>query len=1243
MYSHYHLIPCTSNIIACYTVWSNQLLTFYLVMDRFSIQRNTSLKDYLATFDYIPIVTDNEEEDCVLSDVLTILSNVRPLLFEDILKERVRLQNIKWHIACRIRFKKTVVDGDSGDEKELTNIAVFHGRCHTLLTDDTDELNQLLNASYDKIFESISKYTRDGSGWTVDVVLKVELVVARYQPLAATSYIRTPSRLLTTWAIVNIDNSGDEMCFLWSVLAHFHPQKKNKNRVSKYRQYVNTVNMIGIEYPVSVKSISKFEIQNPTISINVFGYDIESTSIDELKNVVYPLRITKNKDRPHHINLLLLTDTQGQKHYCLITDMSRLLSSLTKHNGKAFYCDYCLHRFSHESLLSEHIPNCTPYGPQKTRMPTENERFMFFKNFTYCLKVPFTIYADFESLIVPLQSCSPGNHYPTTVQSPSGYLYSDAKKITSPVSSTSYEAIHIPSGFCYAIVDHECKLIKPPVVYRGDNVVDTFLSQLTKESQRLMNIIRYNVPIDMTDADNNTFASASVCHLCELPLSEDDKVKNHCHLTGKFLGAAHNVCNLNYKMPQHIPVFFHNLRGYDCHHLIHGLGKYNDRDLSCIATTSERYVSFSLGSLRFVDSFQFLNRSLDTLVNNLFKSQSHFPVLSQHFHEHIDLLIRKGIYPYEYADSIDRFNETSLPAREHFNNKLTESSISDADYEHAQSVWKAFNMQTFGDYHDLYLLTDVLLLADVFESFRNMVLENYKLDPCHFYSLPGLAWNAMLKMTKVKLELLTDVNMHIYLEHGTRGGVAQVPNRYAIANNPLIPQQYDASRPNSFIFYVDCNNLYGGAMSKKLPSGDFRWLDRSEIDSLDIYAVSDDSDIGYILQVDLHYPKRLHDLHSDYPLAPERRCVTHNMLSPFSKRLYEKLNIQSTSSVEKLLTTLDDKQNYVLHIQNLKLYLSLGLELKAVHKVLCFKQSAWLKPFIDFNTHKRQEAVNSFEKDLYKLMNNAIYGKSLENVRKRIDFQLVSSERRLLKLASTPRLKRMIRYTDDLVGLSLRYKSIVLSRPIYVGFTVLDISKTIMYNFHYRYAVAKYGNNIKLLMTDTDSLLYSIQTNDVYSDIKEELHFFDTSDYPTSHPCYSTINKKVVGVFKDETCGRPIREFVGLRAKCYSYLVADTEQKQVAKGVPRVAIKRSLRHNMYRSCLMDHCQFCTSAFCISSEHHKLYTTRVYKLSLSPFDDKRFILNNGRDTLAYGHYILNQHSLTDSDLDNIPTAKLARFH
>ena len=173
---------------------------------------------------------------------------------------------------------------------------------------------------------------------------------------------------------------------------------------------------------------------------------------------------------------------------------------------------------------------------------------------------------------------------------------------------------------------------------------------------------------------------------------------------------------------------------------------------------------------------------------------------------------------------------------EHFYNGLTESDINEEDYAHARAVWSAFDMQTFGDYHDLFLKTDVLLLADVFENFRNMSLQYYELDPCNVFTTAGLAWNAMLKMTGVRLELLRDIDVHLYIEKGIRGGLAAISNRYAKANNPYIPD-YDASMPHNYLLYLDCTNLYGTAMTQPLPLSGFRWLERTAVSytHLDVY------------------------------------------------------------------------------------------------------------------------------------------------------------------------------------------------------------------------------------------------------------------------------------------------------------------------------------------------------------------------------------------------------------------------
>jgi hypothetical protein len=437
-----------------------------------------------------------------------------------------------------------------------------------------------------------------------------------------------------------------------------------------------------------------------------------------------------------------------------------------------------------------------------------------------------------------------------------------------------------------------------------------------------------------------------------------------------------------------------------------------------------------------------------------------------------------------------------------------------------------------GDYHDLYVKSDVLLLANVFENFRNVCLKAYNLDPCHFYTSPGLAWQACLKMTEVELQLLTDPDMYLFIEEGLRGGISMISNRFSKANNPYVPD-YDPDQDSSYLMYLDANNLYGWAMSQPLPTGEFDWLNEQEISNLDITQITDDSEEGYILEVDLKYPKELHDLHNDYPLAPEKMKICPEMLSPYCKQLSEDLKLGSVA-VPKLVPNLSDKTKYIVHCRNLKLYLGLGMELTVIHRVLAFQQSPWLKAYIDFNTERRKHAANDFEKDFYKLMNNSVFGKTMEYLRKRVNVKLVNDKTKLTKLTARPSFDSFRIFSEDLAAVNMKKTKLYLNRPIYVGFTILDLSKVSMYQFHYEYMKQKYGANAKLLFTDTDSLCYEVKTHDIYQDILEDAELFDTSEYAQGHLLYSTRNKKVLGKMKDETHGIPIQEFVGLRPKMHS-------------------------------------------------------------------------------------------------------------
>ena len=290
---------------------------------------------------------------------------------------------------------------------------------------------------------------------------------------------------------------------------------------------------------------------------------------------------------------------------------------------------------------------------------------------------------------------------------------------------------------------------------------------------------------------------------------------------------------------------------------------------------------------------------------------------------------QKGVYPYDFMDSFEKFSQTKLPAKEQFYSILNDQHITNDQYDHARKVCKAFNIKTMGEYHDLYLKNDVLLLADVFESFRKTCLQYYKLDPCHYFTSPGLSWDAMLKMTDIKLELMVDVDMFQFIEKGMRGGVSYIANRYGKANNKYM-KEYNEKAPSKYIMYLDANNLYGWAMSQYLPTGNFRWMTDKEISKIDLAKYKENGKKGLILEVDLEYPQELHDIHNDYPVAPEKLKVSNNVLSGYCKKIAEKYNI-SIGLVSKLIPMLRDKKQYVLHYRNLQLYLDLGLTIKKVY------------------------------------------------------------------------------------------------------------------------------------------------------------------------------------------------------------------------------------------------------------------------------------------------------------------------
>ena len=1111
---------------------------------------------------------------------------------ESILKS---MKGLKFVENLKVKFKK------NSKNEIITKTAYFNSKPKTII--NKTQITEELQSSKHEILNITAQWISEGSGWTIESVDNHYLNIVQYEPMKGSSYIELPQELNNPKkGLINLKNNDNE-CFRWCHIRYLNPQDKYPQRIKKIdKEYINQLDYSGIEFPVTVKQYNKIEKQNE-ININVFGYENKQP---------YPIYISKEKYEKH-LELLLITEDDN-KHYVLIKDFNRFMFNQTKHEHRKHFCMYCLQCFSSEEVLKNHKDNCIQLnGEQAIKMPDKSNNTLKFNNFHKQQPVPFVIYADFEAITEKISGCRPNNNK----------------------SFTEAYQKHTDCGFGYKVVCcYDDKYTQPMKIYRGEKAVYTFLEYMLDEVKYCKRIIKkeFNKPLNMTKENEEEFQKADECHICNKKYTNQDiRVRDHCHITGKYRGSAHQECNLQLRLNPDkikIPVIFHNLRGYDSHFIMQEIGaivkdyEYTNKDgkkcqmnINAIPNNMEKYMAFMLGNhLTFLDSFQFMSSSLEKLVGNLPKESLKYT--SKIFKgTKFDLMVRKGVYPYDYMDSFDKFN-SPLPKKEEFYSILNNEHISDENYKHAQNVWNTFNLKNMGEYHDLYLQSDILLLTDVFENFRKTCLEYYKLDPCHYFTSPGLSWDAMLKMTDIKLELMTDVDMFQFIEKGLRGGISYIANRYGKANNKYM-KDYKKDKPSKYIMYLDANNLYGWAMSQYLPTGGFKWLKQNKIDNLDLKKYDKENKKGIILEVDLEYPEKLHDLHNDYPLAPEKVKVTDNMLSNYCKKIADKYNI-STGLVYKLIPTLSKKEKYVLHYRNLQLYIDLGLKLTKIHRVLEFDQSPWLKQYIDYNTEKRKNAKNDFEKDFFKLMNNSVFGKTMENIRKRVDVRLVTDEKKLLKLTSKPTYVSSKIFNENLVAVHKIKETLTLNRPAYVGMCILDLSKTLMYDFHYKYIKEKYGEKAKLLFTDTDSLTYEIEAKDVYKDFFKDKDKFDNSDYPEYSPFFYKENKKVIGKFKDEAAGIPIIEFIGLRSKMYSYIKDNQKGGKTAKGIKKNVIKNNIIHDDYKETLFNNKQMYHKMKTIRSENHQLGSYELNKVSLSCFDDKRYIHNNGINSYAYGH-------------------------
>ena len=616
------------------------------------------------------------------------------------------------------------------------------------------------------------------------------------------------------------------------------------------------------------------------------------------------LKISDGKGKWHFLTLPSDIDEDGVKRP--YKSLSRIMEGIASNIHENYYCLGCFHSFRTETTLQNHA-KFDKFA--KIDLPEEGSNFKRYKPGAKSLKMDTVRYADFESILVPYSTCEKEHDTCKKVNKevPCGYSIN--------VGSTHRKT---SKQYCYRgedAVGNFCKKVRT-LAYDFINIYKQPMIDLTECEKYKYDDAKY------CHNCKKVFGEAK----------KHKKVPDHDHYTGKFRGAAHSICTLRYSTQKDIPVFFHNGTNYHFNLVIPELAKEFKSELQCIPLNGQKFMSFFIPikkktyansrntkkklltyNLRFIDSARHMNESLCTLVDNLSglknycekKSFDNIKITYKEINndyivntrckaclwrkdiklselvknfpntfnlcrggvEKFPLLLRKGVYPYEYMKNISQFDEKELTTIDNFYNKLNSSGISTKDYSHAKKVLQFFKIKDMGEYHDLYVRFDVAQLSDVFENFRSLCLKIYELDPSYFVSTPGLAFEAMVKCTKVKLELLTDIEMVLMVEKVICGGLTQVVKRHAVANHRYLPG-YDASKKSVFLQYLDANNLYGYAMSRKLPLDGYKWDNIDKFTSDFVKNYDDNGDKGYLLEVDVEYPKDLLSAHGNLPFLP---------------------------------------------------------------------------------------------------------------------------------------------------------------------------------------------------------------------------------------------------------------------------------------------------------------------------------------------------------------------------------------
>lgn len=1089
---------------------------------------------------------------------------------------------------------------------------------------------------YEELEHDLESKSWEASGWSLLKVLGVNFHYASYRPLkfGCREFAPVPDFLKNKNCVISMKGMKSR-CFLYCILADKYGPADPINRhyfPSFYDKYMSEFNIEQLTFPISLDQVLTFCENNKEYCFNIFAYD------DQTKKINLEFQTKKRNKKAKRVHLLILEAVDGILHFGLIKSLSRLLSTQhSAHNGKLSFCEDCLCAFKNQSLLDNHKRVCENV---ELSFPDKKDGVLEFKHHSHTIPVAAIFYMDLETMLIPRNDRSDNNNI-------------------------EYKSKHEICGYAYLIKtrgfaenDEYFKDMRICFNPNPNNVLGLkFLSRLRRDV-----IDFYDRHLDpkndkeiiMNEGDIERFNATTKCEFCDakfthysedLPVGSQEEnetiiLKNkhhwHCGMTNKpgeqpsnYLNALCSACNLAAEQPRFVVATSHNL-SFDIaivmKHLADVMHLFNDNVTIC-ARSNSRYISLKWMinldgkkhiECRLIDSLKFNPCSLKKLAETL--ELDDMVDLKEYFPEKYEDLAFKQTMCYNFFSCPDKFKETEFPSIEEFKDDLRGGEIcSQSDYLHALSIFNHFKKEkekegtvelfTMQDYYEIYLKVDVLLLTAIMEKNRSIIFESFYIDPIHYVTLPSMSFDIMLRYTKVKLEYIHNADIYSYIRRSIRGGITGVNMREIVPNHDGMGELWDKSKPLVDLTYFDVNSSYASALSGMLPVGGFKYIEiTTEEDEKKIYkeceSLSSSSSYSYFMEIDVEFDEYLHPYLSDFPPLAQHSKV------PDSKH-------------EKLVNTLFNKEKYVTTVEMFQFLIFLKVKITKIHSVVRFNQSEFIKPYIKVNIDKRNDAKrrkNKVESNQYKLLNNAIFGRSImrqdyRDIRLTHQFnysgndrnnegQIIQNENLIRKnLKSKNKQYRSTKYkncaqwyyahpsyrdsvpiSDTAVLIELAQINRKITVPIAVGSIVLERSKIYLLNFIYKFlkpSIDKYNifNRCKCTAVpcyhDTDSFFVCTTGVRFYELMKGfEDEFFDTTTIPDEilqRFGLKKVNGGRLGVYSDECEGKSIKIGIFLAPKQYIYeLIIDEKNenyKVVAKsaGTNQYNINKYMLHDYKRS------------------------------------------------------------------------------